>query len=119
MVIEVTARTVTVEEYAELPDDGTLHELVRGEVVTLPHPGYEHGYLTASIGTSLFQHVRERDLGEVVAGDPGFVLAESSSTDGSGHRRGAEREADSSGAVMGKRAAKMSDPHGASSSPSS
>jgi Uma2 family endonuclease len=61
---------MTVEEYAELPDDGTLHELVRGEVVTLPRPGYEHGYLTASIGSRLLQHVDERDLGEVVAGRP-------------------------------------------------
>lgn len=80
MAIEVTARTITVEEYAELPDDGALHELVRGEVVTLPRPGYEHGYLTASIGSRLLQHVRERDLGEVVAGDPGFVLADEPAT---------------------------------------
>ncbi|MCP9489960.1 MAG: Uma2 family endonuclease [Solirubrobacteraceae bacterium MAG38_C4-C5] len=80
MATEVTARSMTVEEFAELPDDGTLHELVRGEVVALPRPNYQHGFLTASIGTSLFQHVREHDLGEVVAGDPGFVLAEDPAT---------------------------------------
>jgi len=71
MAIEVTARTITVEEYAELPDDGTLHELVRGEVVTLPRPGYEHGYLTASIGSRLLQHVRGPDVAFVAKGrDP-------------------------------------------------
>jgi len=43
MATKVTARSMTVEEFAELPDDGTLHELVRGEVVTLPRPNYQHG----------------------------------------------------------------------------
>jgi Uma2 family endonuclease len=71
---------MTVEEYAELPDDGTLHELVRGEVVTLPRPNYQHGFLTAKITVALDRVVQERDLGEVVAGDPGFVLADEPAT---------------------------------------
>jgi hypothetical protein len=40
MATRLTAAAMTVEEYAELPDDGTLHELVRGEVVTLTRPNY-------------------------------------------------------------------------------
>ncbi len=80
MATGVTARLLTVEEYAELPDDGTLHELIRGEVVTLTRPGFEHGRLTISIGAALFDHVRERDLGLVVGGDPGFVLADEPAT---------------------------------------
>jgi Uma2 family endonuclease len=80
MATEVTARTITVEEYAELPDDGTLHELVRGDVVTLPRPNYQHGFLMAKITVALDRVVQERGLGEVVAGDPGFVLADEPAT---------------------------------------
>ena len=80
MATKVTAGPMTVEEYAELPDDGTLHELVRGEVVTLPRPNYQHGHLTTLIAVALHRHVDEHELGEVVSGDPGFVLVEHPAT---------------------------------------
>lgn len=38
-------RKLTAEEFARLPDppDGSKQELVRGEIITMPPPGFEHG----------------------------------------------------------------------------
>ena len=36
-------RLMTADEFLEMPDDGLLHELIRGEVVTMSLPGAEHG----------------------------------------------------------------------------
>ena len=39
-------RLMTADEFLEMPDDGLLHELVRGEVVTMSLPGGEHGEMS-------------------------------------------------------------------------
>ena len=40
----------------------------------MPPPGAEHGAVSATLAGLLWQHVRERGLGRVLAGDPGFIL---------------------------------------------
>ena len=35
-------RLMTADEFLEMPDDGLLHELIRGEVVTMSLPGGRH-----------------------------------------------------------------------------
>ncbi len=32
-------RLMTADEFLEMPDDGLLHELIRGEVITMSLPG--------------------------------------------------------------------------------
>src|SRR5688572_30037972 len=49
-------------------------ELVRGQVVREPPAGFKHGGIAARIAGLLDSFVREHALGQVVTGDPGFVL---------------------------------------------
>lgn len=43
------ARGLTVEEYAELPDDGTWTELINGEIVRFPFPDFLHGLICGNV----------------------------------------------------------------------
>lgn len=43
------ARTLTVEEYSALPDDGTWTELINGEIVRFPFPDFLHGLICANV----------------------------------------------------------------------
>jgi Uma2 family endonuclease len=70
-----TTRHMTAEEFAQLPDDGRVLELVRGIVVEVePPPGVQHEYVVMRVGRLLVDHVERHGLGAVV-GAPGFVLA--------------------------------------------
>lgn len=69
-------RTLTVEEFARLPDDETRSELVRGRVVREPPAGFEHGDIAARVAHRLREFVVREDLGRVVGAETGFVLCE-------------------------------------------
>ncbi len=43
------ARRVSVAEFEQLPDDGNRHELVRGEVQTMPPSKGEHGFTESAV----------------------------------------------------------------------
>ena len=64
----VAQRLVTAEEFARLPDplDGSKQELVRGRIVTMPPPGFEHGDIQLNVGALLKVFVRPKRLGRVV-----------------------------------------------------
>lgn len=64
-------KLLTAEEYATLPDDGRLTELVRGRIVEMPSPKPAHGYYCLNIGSNLREYVRSKDLGRVVSNDSG------------------------------------------------
>jgi Uma2 family endonuclease len=66
-------KLLTAEEYAALPDDGRITELVKGVVVEMPRPETDHGYLMSNFSSALRDDVRPRDLGRVVSGDAGVV----------------------------------------------
>lgn len=68
------ARPMTAEDLWRMPDDGMRHELVRGELRTMPPTGFEHGRVENRIGRRLGNHVDERGTGDVVTGDVGFSL---------------------------------------------
>ena len=68
-------RLMTAEELLRLPDDGQRHELIAGELTTMPPSGFEHGRRAARIAASLIQHVDAHGLGEVVGAETGFLLA--------------------------------------------
>jgi Uma2 family endonuclease len=65
----------TAEDLLRMPDDGHRHELVRGEVRTMPPAGHEHGRIAMNIGVSLAQFVRTHGLGAVYAAETGFKIA--------------------------------------------
>jgi len=56
-----------------LDDDSHRHELIKGELLTMPLPKYEHGRVTLNLGVILAQYVRANKLG-VVCGEAGFKL---------------------------------------------
>jgi Uma2 family endonuclease len=70
----INSKLMTADELLRLPDDGMRHELVRGELRTMPPAGSDHGEHTSIFDGSLGPFVRANKLGRVVAGDPGFRL---------------------------------------------
>lgn len=65
---------MTAEELLQLPDDDLRHELINGELITMPLPKLPHGRIEARLGAPLAQFVWNHDLGEVYLGDGGFQL---------------------------------------------
>ena len=70
----VRQKLMTADDLLRLPDDGQRHELVRGELRTMPPAGYEHGWSTGKLDRSLGNFVEAHGLGDVVPGDVGFRL---------------------------------------------
>ena len=66
---------MTADELLRVNIPGKQVELVRGVLVVREPPGFQHGAITATLGTLLKQHVDANDLGVVLVGDPGFKLA--------------------------------------------
>lgn len=58
-----------------MPDDGYKYELEAGMLVSEPLPGFRHGRVMMRMGELLSAHVRKRQLGVVIVGDSGFILA--------------------------------------------
>lgn len=58
---------LTAQEFAVLPEppDGSKQELVRGEVVTMPPPGFRHGRCQIKVGVHLELFARSTNLGRV------------------------------------------------------
>lgn len=68
-----SVRLITAEEFAAMPDDGRLTELVRGRIVEMPSPKPIHGYYRLNIGSVIREWVRARKLGRVVSNDSGVI----------------------------------------------
>jgi Uma2 family endonuclease len=71
----ISPKLMTADELFDLPDDGMRHELVRGELRTMPPGGLEQGDRSSVLDGSLGQYVRANKLGRVFTNEPGFVLA--------------------------------------------
>lgn len=68
-------RLMTAEELLELPDDSMRHELIEGELRTMPPAGHEHGSLAHEIALSLGHYVKANKLGKVYAAETGFIVS--------------------------------------------
>jgi Uma2 family endonuclease len=66
-------RLLTVEEYAQMPDNGAPSELVRGRVVTLNPPYPYHGFVCVNAVKILGAFVDPRELGYLLSNDSGVV----------------------------------------------
>ena len=56
---------MTAEELLQLPDDDLRHELINGELITMPPPGFPHGRTGARLMAPLALFVWDHELGEV------------------------------------------------------
>ncbi|HSE18384.1 MAG TPA: Uma2 family endonuclease [Pyrinomonadaceae bacterium] len=65
---------MTAEELIRLPDDSMCHELIKGELLTMPPPGDLHGAVTMNLTGPLFNHVKANNLGVLRAAETGFKL---------------------------------------------
>src|SRR5690242_21259859 len=74
------SQLMTADELERLPDDGLRHELVRGELRTMPPAGFDHGAKVVNLTLPLAQHVRAQQLGVVAGAETGFVLARNPDT---------------------------------------
>ena len=55
---------MTAEELMQLPDDDLRHELVNGELITMPLTGLPHGRAAIRLAAPLAQFVWDHELGE-------------------------------------------------------
>lgn len=53
---------LTAEDLLALPDDGNRHELFRGELITMPPPGFMHTIVTGSFGLQIGSFVLHNGL---------------------------------------------------------
>jgi Uma2 family endonuclease len=62
-----TTKLLTAEEFARLPNpiDGSKQELVRGEVETMPPPGFLHGKVQNNVSFAITAHARKTKSGQV------------------------------------------------------
>ena len=67
-------RTMSIDEYARMPDDGYRTELVRGHVVREPQPGLRHGDIQLRLGALIVRHIEEHGLPLGCLGPAGFIL---------------------------------------------
>jgi Uma2 family endonuclease len=65
---------MTADDLLQMPDDGFLYELVRGELRRMSPASYRHGKIIINMTLSLGQHVRNHQLGDVYAAETGFKL---------------------------------------------
>ena len=61
-----TTALMTADELFELEDDDMRHELINGELITMPPPGFPHGRICVRLIAALAQFVLDHDLGEVL-----------------------------------------------------
>jgi Uma2 family endonuclease len=73
-------RLMTAEDLERLPNDHMRHELVRGELRTMPPAGGEHGVLVINLSAPLAVHVKANKLGLVFGAETGFRIAKDPDT---------------------------------------
>lgn len=78
--MSTVSQLMTADELWQLPKDGQRHELVKGELRTLPPAGFEHGAIGHGLSQELGHHVKKHKLGLLVAAETGFVLAKNPDT---------------------------------------
>lgn len=68
-----TTQLMAAEELMRL-EGPNRHELIKGELLTMPPPGDEHGAVTMNLTLPLALHVKENNLGVLRAAETGFKL---------------------------------------------
>ena len=64
---------MTAEELGNLPDESLRHELIKGELLTMPLPKLDHMRVAANLTIILGPYIKANRLGEVYA-EGGFKL---------------------------------------------
>ena len=67
MSTTIQTHLMTAEELGNLPDSPFRHELIKGELLTMPLPQRFHGRVSANLTIILGQYVKANQLGDVYA----------------------------------------------------
>ena len=65
-------KLLTADDLLAMPEDGKKYELVRGELIEMPPPGFMHGLVVRRIGQRFGNFVDEHSLGFVVTSEVGI-----------------------------------------------
>lgn len=65
-------------DYLSMPDDGKLHQLIEGELIQRRSETYTHQEVLGSLAFSLFDHVKQKQVGDIVAIGPLDVVLDES-----------------------------------------
>ena len=71
--MSTTTHLMTAEELMNLPDDANRYELIKGELLTMPPPGFPHGTVIINLAVVLGAYVKSKKLG-VLTAESGFKL---------------------------------------------
>ena len=74
MITGVDKKPWTEADLEALPDDGYVHELVKGELVMSPKNNYQHGDICAQLIIALGMHAKAHKLGAVWDSSTGFWM---------------------------------------------
>jgi Uma2 family endonuclease len=69
-----TRTLLTLEEFERLPDDEMIHELSKGELISVTYPKFGHSKVALRLQRRLMFFVEERQLGGVYP-ETGYVLS--------------------------------------------
>ena len=59
---------LTADDFLAMPDDGKNYELVKGELVEMPSPGFMHAFVVAQFIASFGGFVEQNNLGIAIGG---------------------------------------------------
>ena len=68
-----TTHLMTVEEFMNIDDEPNRHELIKGELLTMPPPNHDHGRISANLTGMLWQYAKANRLGDAY-GETGYIL---------------------------------------------
>ena len=71
--MSTTTHLMTAEELMNIDDEPNRHELIKGELLTMPPPKFEHGRVTMNLAVILGQHVKAKNLG-ILCAEAGYKL---------------------------------------------
>jgi len=80
MTTGTTNRLMTADELWRMPSDHLRHELVKGELRTMPPAGFEHGVIIIRLSKLLSVHVDAKQLGLVTGAETGFTVGRNPDT---------------------------------------
>jgi Uma2 family endonuclease len=79
-MVTTKKKLTTADELASMPDDDLRHELVEGELITMPPASGGHGRIAARIQRQINLFDPDAKLGEAISADTGYMLSRSPDT---------------------------------------
>ena len=73
-------RIMTADDLFQMRDDGSRHELVKGELKTMTPAGFNHGEIVMNLAAPLATYVRNNSLGVLLGAETGFKIGRSPDT---------------------------------------